>query len=163
MNMSIPRPPFADFSKLRPKLFRREAAIILILASSVFLLYLPTLEYPFVFDDGHNIVNNPHIRMHEITFENLKNAGFKSPSPNRPLANISFALNYYFQRTNVSGYRLVNILIHIMSGIFIYFLVRTTLSSFGSNAAGTPWRWTPFFSALIWMVHPLQIVNGVKP
>ena len=156
MNTSIPRPSFADFSKLRSKPFWREAAIILILASSVFLLYLPTLEYPFVFDDGHNIVNNPYIHMNEITLENLKNAGFKSPTPNRPLANISFALNYYFQRSNVSGYRLVNILIHIMCGILIYFLVRTTLSSFGANAAGTQWRWTPFFSALIWLVHPLQ-------
>lgn len=132
------------------------AFVASVLAGAVLLLYWPTLDYPFVFDDGHNIVNNPHIRMDEISLKNIVDAGFKSPTPNRPLANISFAFNYYFQRYHAAGYRLINILIHIMSGIFLYFLLRITLNILSPGSTGSCWRWTPFFAALIWLVHPLQ-------
>ena len=157
MKLSIPKLLYAGLCELEAKPFLHSAAVVLTLAGAVFLLYLPTLNYPFVFDDGHNIVNNPHIRMDEISLKNLFDAGFKSPSANRPLANISFALNYYFQRYNAAGYHLVNILIHIISGILLYFLIRITLNT-SSPASSEAWRrWMPFFAAFIWLVHPLQI------
>ena len=156
MKRSIPKLLGAGLCKLEARPLWQAIAVALILSGSVFPLYLPTLSYPFVFDDGHNIVNNPHIRMNEISVESLLDAGFKSPSANRPLSNISFALSYYFQGYNAAGFRLINILIHIVSGIFLYFLIRTTLNISSPGSSEVWHRWTPFFAALIWLVHPLQ-------
>jgi Flp pilus assembly protein TadD len=88
------------------------------------IIYSNTLDSSFVFDDFHNIKDNPYIRLTDIDFEKLYNAGYKSPNSNRPVANISFAINYYFGRYDVTGYHIVNILIHLINGIIVYFLAR---------------------------------------
>jgi tetratricopeptide (TPR) repeat protein len=108
-------------------------------------------------DDYPNILENSHIRLANPTFQNLIQAGFKSPSSSRPVANISFALNFYFHRYHVMGYHLTNILIHIITGVLLYFFIKTTLnipllrSQYGYDG------WTPYFAAFIWLVHPIQI------
>ena len=147
---------YSGLCKLEARPLIHAAAVVLTMAGAVFLLYLPTLSYPFVFDDGHNIVNNPHIRIKEISVASLIDAGFKSPSANRPLANISFALNYYFQGYHAAGFHLINILIHMVAGILLYFLIRTTLNISSPRPSEALRRWTPFFAAFIWLVHPLQ-------
>ena len=91
------------------------------------IIYSNTLNSSFVFDDFHNIRENPHIRLTDLSFEKLYNAGFKSPVPSRPVANISFALNYYFGKYDVTGYHLVNIFLHLVNGILVYFLALNIL------------------------------------
>jgi Flp pilus assembly protein TadD len=136
--------------------FAREGLMLLFMAILVFLVYSNTIEGPFVFDDEPNIQDNPHIRLTKLTLEGITGAGIESLASSRPVANISFALNYYFDRYNVVGYHLVNILIHITAGILLYFFVKTTLriptlhSRYGSH------RWIPFFTSCIWLVHPIQ-------
>ena len=50
---------------------------------------------------------------------------------------VSFALNYYFGQYNVVGYHLVNIVVHITTGILLFFFVKLTLtiSNQQTNAA----------------------------
>jgi hypothetical protein len=62
----------------------------------VFLIYSSNLDGPFLFDDGSNITNNSAIRLTRLSWSGLKEAATNSPLSNRPLAYISFALNYYF-------------------------------------------------------------------
>jgi Flp pilus assembly protein TadD len=122
----------------------------------VFLIYSSGLEGPFLLDDGSNITDNPAIRLTQLSWSGLKDAGSKSPLPNRPLAYISFALNYYFHSYRIVGFRLANILIHISAGLFLFLFIKTTLglpalqSRFGNS------RWLPYIAALIWLVHPLH-------
>jgi hypothetical protein len=59
------------------------------------ILYSNTLNSPFVFDDFPNVKENPYFRLIDSDFQRLYDAGFKSPNPKRPVANISFALNYF--------------------------------------------------------------------
>ncbi len=123
----------------------------------VFLIYSSNLAGPFVFDDGSNIKNNPAIRLTQLSWSGLKDAASKSPLPNRPLAYISFALNYYFHSYHPVGFRLVNILIHMSAGGFLFLFIKTTLglpalkSRFGNS------RWLPYIAVLIWLIHPLHI------
>ena len=123
----------------------------------VFLIYSSNLEGPFVFDDGNNIKNNPAIRLTQLSWSGLKDAASKSPLPNRPLAYVSFALNYYFHGYRPVGFRLVNILIHMSAGGFLFLFIKTTLglpalqSRFGNS------RWLPYIAVLIWLIHPLHI------
>jgi tetratricopeptide (TPR) repeat protein len=122
----------------------------------VFLIYSSNLEGPFVFDDGSNINNNPAIRLTQLSWSGLKEAASKSPLANRPLAYISFALNYYFHGYRTVGFRLANILIHMSAGVFLFLFIKTTLglpalqSRFGNS------RWLPYIAALIWLVHPMH-------
>jgi hypothetical protein len=74
----------------------REGVVLFTLVVLAFLIYSNTLGSPFVFDDAPNIQNNPHIRLTELTLEGIKDAGLQDSSSNRPVAYISFSLNYYF-------------------------------------------------------------------
>ena len=117
-------------------------------------VYSNTLSGPFIFDDYPNIRDNPSIRLTRIDIDGLYRAGFESVSDNRPLANISFALNYYFGDYNVFGYHLVNLLVHIANGVLVYFLV--LMMACAENDKSARWRWVAFLAGAIFLVHPIQ-------
>ncbi|MGD8661159.1 MAG: tetratricopeptide repeat protein [Desulfobacterales bacterium] len=133
-----------------------EVLQLALLAIVVILIYADTLTTPFILDDIHNIRDNSHIRITSLSLNNILRAGLQSPAASRPIANISFALNYYFSGLNLVGFHLINILIHILAGIFLYFFVKTTLTSPVLRARFEKCGWIPFFTAFIWLVHPLQ-------
>jgi len=122
----------------------------------VFLIYSSNLDGPFLFDDGSNIKNNSAIRLTRLSWSGLKDAATHSPLSNRPLAYISFALNYYIHSYRTVGYRTMNILIHMSAGLFLFLFIKTTLrlptmrSRYGNSS------WLPYIAVLIWLVHPLQ-------
>jgi protein O-mannosyl-transferase len=121
-----------------------------------FLLYSNTFQSPFVFDDLHNIKNNPHIRLDELTGEKIGNI-FKGTSANRPFPMISFALNYYFDGNQVCGYHLVNIIIHIINGILLFYFLFSLIKLHQSdkeNSSFSAVYWTAFIATLIWFTHP---------
>ena len=139
----------------------RTAVVYTIITISVFvilvsLIYSNTFKSPFLFDDRAHIPDNPHIQITELNLKNLIAAAFKSPSPNRPVANISFALNYYFHKLNVIGYHCTNICIHILAGIFLYLLIKSTLSLESLSKKYRNPAQIAFFAALLWLVHPIQ-------
>jgi tetratricopeptide (TPR) repeat protein len=135
---------------------RDEILLLSLLAVLVVLIYTPSLTGPFIFDDIGNIRDNPHIRVPALSLENLAWAAFHSPITNRPVANISFALNYYANGYNPVGFHVVNVLIHIATGFFLYFLAKATLSTPALKAKYAQCGWIPFFTVFIWIVHPLQ-------
>lgn len=84
--------------------------------------YINSINAPFVFDDKSNIVDNPSVHIDTISYNSLYIAGFRSVMPSRPVANVSFALNYYIDKLDVTTYHLVNIVIHFINGLLVYFL-----------------------------------------
>jgi tetratricopeptide (TPR) repeat protein len=127
-----------------------------LLAVPVIFIYADTLTSPFIFDDRNNIEENPHIRISQITLKGLASAAFDSPLQKRPVAYISFALNYYLHGYNVVGFRLLNIIIHVISGILLYFFIQATFRTPALQSDDTHAKWISFFAAAIWLVHPLQ-------
>ena len=101
--------------------------LLFILSIIVFIIYLSSIKGPFVLDDIDNIRDNPQIRITALTLDGIINAGFNSLASHRPVANISFALNYYLHGYDVIGYHLVNILIHIITGITLFYFIKATL------------------------------------
>jgi hypothetical protein len=137
--------------------FIRNAIALLLFIILGSVIYSNTLKVPFIFDDLSRIKENPYIRMNEFSVDNLVHAAFnKESSANRPLGNLSFALNYYFNGLNPKGYHVVNITIHILTAIFLYFLFKSILSipllstRYGHSDV------IAFFAALVWLVSPLQ-------
>jgi Tfp pilus assembly protein PilF len=133
-----------------------ETPLLVLLAVAVIFIYSETLSGPFIFDDRNNIRENPHIRISQITLKNLASAAFDSPSNKRPVANISFALNYYIHGYNVVGFHAVNVIIHVITGILLYFFVQTTFRTPALRSRYARYKWISFFTAAIWLVHPLQ-------
>ena len=135
-------------------IYRALAVLVFIILG--FCLYSNTFKAPFVFDDTVNIEENPYLFLARLNVKDIIAASFSGPNPHRPIANISFALNYYFHEHNVFGYHLTNIIIHIITGIILYFLVKNTLKSPSLEHRYAHYRLIAFFAAAIWLVHPIQ-------
>ena len=119
------------------------------------VIYSNTLHVQFFFDDNTFIVNNYAIRMTVFSWNSVKTAALKGLPAHRYLPNISFALNYYFGQLNTFGYHLVNLVIHLMSGVCLFFFLRLTLRLYHKHSdEGNP-DLIAFFAALLWIVQPV--------
>ncbi len=121
-----------------------------------YVVYSNTLEVPFYFDDVLNIVETPALHLKELSISGLVKILHEAHLVTRPVANLSFALNYYFNGVNVSWYHLVNIAIHLFCGVLMFLLFRHTLALSGESDNCGDDRIVPFFAALIWLVHPVN-------
>ncbi len=105
-------------------------------------------------DDNHAIVKNPFIKIDSLSFEEIKEV--LAYSHYRWLPDVSFALNYFFGGIDVFGYHLVNLTIHIFTGITFYFLALVTLHLPILTGRFTRPREIALASAIIWLAHPIQ-------
>jgi tetratricopeptide (TPR) repeat protein len=126
------------------------------LAVAVLLAYANTWQAPFVFDDIVTISHNPAIRSVwplSAAFTPAAHTGVGG----RPVAHLSFVLNYAAGGDAVAGYRGVNLAIHLLAGLALLGLVRRTLLS-PSLAARTGVHANAVALAVagLWLLHPLQ-------
>ena len=103
--------------------------IVLLFVLLGFILYSNIFHSPFQFDDTMLIVKNKHVHIKEVTPSSIMNV-LKGPLGFRSLTMISFALNYYFGRDNVVGYHVVNVVIHVVTGIVLFFLFEINTKTF---------------------------------
>lgn len=107
--------------------------------------YSNILRNSFVYDDISIIVENPAIKQ-------LNVAKIYAANSARFIGIVTFAVNYWLGGTQVFGYHLVNILIHIAMALsmylFIVLLARSVLNKQGNAIA--------LLSALLFVSHPLS-------
>ncbi|ABW68223.1 tetratricopeptide repeat protein [Desulfosudis oleivorans] len=130
--------------------FWQAGATLLLLAAAGVVLYSNSLTAPFVFDDLPNIFENPHIRITRLSFPDLADAA--TVGTRRPVASLTFALNYYVHGYNVAGYHVVNIAIHILTGFLMFLVVRQTLGLTGNEKK----ELIAALAALVWLVNPVH-------
>lgn len=132
--------------------------VILLIMVMGFAAYGNTFKGPFLFDDYWHILQNGHIRIQELSPSSLYDAAFRNPISTRPVAYITFALNYYFHGFWEPGYHLINIFIHCLTGVFLFLFLQITMStpalrkSYPSDAG----RLISALSTLLWLLHPLN-------
>jgi len=129
--------------------------ILLVFSALAFAIYSNTLNSPFVFDDLHRIKENPGLRVTQFSVLQIIKAGFSS-SKARPIAFMTFALNYALHQYDVFGYHIINIAIHILTGFFLYLFLKITFQISGVQPRYKHTELISFFAALIWLVHPIQ-------
>jgi len=124
-----------------------------IIAFSGIVAYINSLGAPFIFDDLDAIVANPSIHSLSASLTPLADTSVSG----RPVLNFSLALNYLLGHTNPSGYRALNIVIHIFAGLVLFGIMRRTLKRpvlrnlYGNDSAALA-----LALALMWVIHPLQ-------
>ncbi len=127
----------------------------------IFLLYSNTFTTPWMLDDPPNIINNTplHIEtlMPEALWQTLHAKPFAPGTLYRPVANLSFALNWYIGQDNPLGYHIVNILIHILTSLLLF---QTILLLFQTPILKKYSHKDAFFIALLgtvlWAINPIQ-------
>jgi len=129
---------------------------IVSLSVCLWSIYGHTLNYPFVFDDLPNIVENTHIRMHGLSMQSIISAATLGVDARRFIANLSFGLNYYLDAYNPAGYHLFNIIIHFFNALLVFDLSRRLLVIFSNRRSASAALCIAFFAALLWAVNPMQ-------
>lgn len=129
-------------------------AAIIVLAGTV--VYANSLSAPFIFDDQTAIIENAQIRrLWPLTVP--LSPPRETPVAGRPIANLTFAINYAIGGLDVRGYRLTNLAVHVLAALTLFGLMRRTLRlgslapAFGAHTTNLAW-----IAALMWMLHPLQ-------
>lgn len=137
--------------------------ILIVLAGGC--TYWNSLGGTFTWDDQTSVLTNQTIRRLWPLSVPLSPPP-ETPVSGRPVANLSFAINYRIGGLDVTGYHVWSVVVHLMCALLLFGIVRRTLARLGSGTAGAEMRWateTALIVALLWMLHPLQseVVNYV--
>jgi len=96
-----------------------------------------------------------------MTWENFRRALYSDRNnPTilyRPTVCLTFALNHYFGGLNVFGYHLINVLIHVLSSVFLFLFIYHTLNL---PSIKTRYAADSYFLALLattlWAINPVH-------
>lgn len=114
------------------------------------LFYYPSIHYPFQFDDLANITKRFDIRF----FNNWRFWDLFSP---RWIADVLNKVSYQIGKFNPWCYRIVNISIHIMAGIMLYFIFFELLSRLEKNQfLKKNALLISFMTSALFLLHPVQ-------
>jgi tetratricopeptide (TPR) repeat protein len=135
------------------------------LAALILLIYANTFDASWQLDDKPNIIQNYYLHIEDLRPESLISTFFTQPKNpretgnklHRPVANLTFALNWYFGKDDVTGYHAVNLVIHLLSA-FLLFLTILNLSrspNLRDHFNNRPYL-VAVLAAVLWAVHPIQ-------
>jgi hypothetical protein len=139
-------------------------ALSLVLAGTVWV-YLPGLGGGFVFDDLHNIQDNADLAIPDLSLASLERAALsrKSGISSRPLSMLSFAINEYLSGFNSIAYKAVNLFIHALNGLLLYFLTRLILTAYAARyttvLTATHVRILGVAVSAAWLMHPANLTG----
>jgi tetratricopeptide (TPR) repeat protein len=153
---------------------------ILLIAAIGFFAYSNTFQAPFQWDEEAFLGENPIIRNLNYFIHPLQAAKlpFYDAFSGRYIGYLTFAMNYKLHGFNVLGFHIVNLSIHIINAVLVYFFILVTFRTPYLETKGqgsgvkvneteadyslAPCTLTPdpkllaFFTALLFVSHPLQ-------
>lgn len=132
--------------------FKKTALFFTFILFIGFILYLPSLSGPFVFDDISTIAENDMLKQ----FPNIHL--FYIYTPSRFLPYLSFAIQYFFIKESSFGYHLVNVIIHIINTFLVFFFTRSLVSILDRkfiNRQPTV-QFIPILASFLFLIHPVQ-------
>ena len=140
-------------------------ALLCLLLALAAACYWPGLYGGFLFDDWVNIEANPYLRMSSFNLQALWQAGMSGAAGplHRPLSLMSFALNQYFGGAAPFGFKAVNLAIHLVNGLGVFWLCRLLLWHYRRRAQPpldeAAVYWISLATAALWLLHPLGLTS----
>lgn len=120
---------------------------LILLALIVTITYLNSFGGVFQFDDYNVIVDNPVVHNWSAWFDDLL-YGI------RPILKFTYVINWT-SGIGLFGFHLLNLVIHILNTILIYFLSMKFIGSI-ANITASAIRKSAILTALLWALHPVQ-------
>jgi tetratricopeptide (TPR) repeat protein len=148
-------------------LHRSLVHVIVILLLGI-VIYWNSMSVPFTFDDKPNIANNPVIKNFSLLLDSaqfkcdLLDPKLKPAIASRIVGYFTFFVNYKFHGLSVLGYHLVNIGIHLLNSLLVYFIVFLLYQKISESKLNINDKYTDtpellaLFSALLFVSHPIQ-------
>jgi Flp pilus assembly protein TadD len=136
-------------SILRGSPRKRDVAICLVLAVLTFVLYIPAIGHPFIFnyDDDIYVSNNARVQA-GVVRETVVWALSSTESANwHPMTWLSHALDCELYGLNPHGHHFTNVLLHVLNVVLLFLLL--------SHATGAAGR--SLLVAALFAVHPLNV------
>lgn len=123
------------------------------------LVYLPGLGGVYAFDDFPNIVDNTALHVTTLDPVAWRQALWSSPSSDlqRPLASLSFALNYYVSGIDPLPMKITNLAIHLLNGWLLFVLLRRLTAAAGGSGASSRGDWIAVIVTALWLVNPINL------
>ena len=146
----LPEKSHAPNQEVKKKGFSNLIGLSILILLGI-IIYSNSFECSFQFDDFYTIVNNVKIRsLSDIS--TLWNS-----SPNRPVAFLTFAINYHFSQLDVRYWHLVNLVIHLINSILVWWLTMLIFSSpvMKFQKIAQHKKLLAFATALLFVSHPL--------
>lgn len=124
------------------------------------LAYSNTFHAPFQWDEAAFIEKNPIVKDLSYFLETSRAKGFEyyPALKGRYIGYLTFALNYKLHGLDVTGYHVVNIVIHILNALLVYLLVALTFKTpfMLGSALSYYSKVIAFFTAMLFVSHPVQ-------
>jgi protein O-mannosyl-transferase len=130
--------------------FEYQVKSLIVLTCMGLLAFWATLHSPFLYDDAQYIVENPKIQNWTAYQKEIGIADIF----NRSILSLTFLANREIGEVEVFGYHLINILIHILTGLVWYFLVNELLLL---EPARKHFNHLPLVCASIHLLNPLTV------
>lgn len=131
---------------------------VLILTIGIYCLGLPGY---WVFDDFTSIVSNVSLSYPWDTQHFFAMLATGPGFLHRPLSTFSFYLDSYWFGLSPAAFKLTNIGIHIVAGLFLGAMTRSLLRLYrlqqGVELTDLKINWLAFITTAIWLVHPINL------
>jgi protein O-mannosyl-transferase len=108
------------------------------------------------FDDLSNIYSNPAVHLKDLSWEGFNAVLTTRIGGRRPVAYLTFALNYYFSELDVTPYHVVNFIIHCINAYLAFLLIFALGHRWQPEIRKPDLRLFSFFAAALWSTSPLQ-------
>ena len=123
------------------------AIAVILIATSV--VYMPSLQNGFVWDDEDYIVTNKMIQT--LSLSNIQKIFSTFFFGNyHPVTLLSFAFEYHFFDLNPSAYHATNLIIHLMNCVMVFLLIYILSNNITVSC----------FVGLLFGIHPLHIESA---
>ena len=152
----------------RKKLYLHSIPIAIIVALSV-ITYLNCLPNEFVYDDSSTIVENKLIKdwgnfLTLFTYDYFKISGELTY---RPIVTLSYFIDYSIWHMNPMGYHLVNVILHTINIVLVYFLVLLLLRQYNKTQESHNQIsdiGLALLTCMLFAVHPVvsEVVNMIS-
>ncbi|MBF0560344.1 MAG: tetratricopeptide repeat protein [Nitrospirae bacterium] len=133
---------------------------IVCLVVLILIIYSNTFKAPFQWDEDKYIVNNQIIKDLHYFFNPSVTKGFEfyDGFVKRYVGYLTFALNYKVHGFAVTGYHIVNIVIHIANAVMVYLLILLTFRTpfMVTSLSRQNTRYIALFSSMLFAAHPIQ-------
>lgn len=127
----------------------------------IIIIYFNTLNVPFVLDDRINIVERKNLHLSQISLKSVMDTFFMQQNGSqklfRPISCFTIAFNYFIGKFNVTGYHIVNLIIHLFSSVFLFKTLQLILVLKSGHLKENQINLIAGFATLLWATNPIQI------